>query len=498
MIAASRPARAWPNNPILTAAHRSLTPFDAKFSLIPCLQRCTGRVARLLRMLTVTASCLLAGASLHAADEMVNGTEGLPEITSPQSIRLPADLSQVDFYLVTVDVGDNIWDNFGHTALRVVDRSSNSDLVFNWGLFDASVGNVTFASNFFQGILNYQLGVSPPAWEFGRYEREQRSVWQDHLNLTTAQKATLYRRLAWNLREENIVYSYQYFFDNCTTRVRDYLDEALGGRLAEQSRAQVPRTFRDEVLSHYATVPTIAVSLDILMNERIDRRMTRWESMFLPATLRTELLAFSSDVMSGVQRQPLLDEPQVVMEFTPPAAGPNAYHVLGAALAGAVLFLFLTLKRIPISSFSSRSGFTLRLPALSYRVMGIMALLLCLVGGSYGLIMAAAWRESEHLDLHNNLNLLLFWPTDILGLLFSLRWLISGRVCQLGKTTVTLIKLYLLLHLFAAIGYVFVALAGIASQDVVSLLIFVVPALMGFAVLVWNAGFSAIRRISFS
>ena len=153
MIAANRPTRAWPYNIILTAVHRSLTPFDAKLSLVPCLQRCTGRVARLLRMLTVTASCLLAGTSVQAAEDVVNGAEGpgLPEITNPQSIRLPADLSQVDFYLVTVDVGNNIWDNFGHTALRVVDRSSNSDLVFNWGLFDASVGNVTFASNFFEG-----------------------------------------------------------------------------------------------------------------------------------------------------------------------------------------------------------------------------------------------------------------------------------------------------------------------------------------------------------
>jgi len=447
-------------------------------------------------VLAVAAGCLLACAGLHAAEESQELV--LPEITDPQSIRLPADFSQVDYYLITVDVGDNLWDNFGHTALRVVDRSSDSDLVFNWGLFDASVGNVTFASNFFRGILNYQLGVSPPEWEFGRYEREQRTVWQDRLNLTTAQKATLYRRLAWNLREENIVYPYQYFFDNCTTRVRDYLNEALGGRLAEQSRAQVPRTYRDEVLSHYASLPPIALSLDILMNERIDRRMTRWESMFLPASLRNELLNFSSDVMDGVQRQPLLDESQVIMEFTPPAAGPNAYHVLGGGLAASLLFLFLNLKRIPLSSFSSQPGFTLRMPALSYRLLGTLALVLCLVGGIYGLIMSLAWLESAHLDLHNNLNLLLFWPTDILGLLFCLRWLMSGRACPLNQSLLTPIKLYLLLHLLCAMAYVFVALTGIATQDVVSLLIFVVPALMGLAILVWNAGFSGIRRIRFS
>lgn len=473
-----------------------MTPFDTNFLCGPCLQQGAGRALRFLRLLALAAGCLLAGNAVLAAEDAQSRV--LPEISNPQSIRLPADLSQVDYYLITVDVGNNIWDNFGHTALRVVDRSSNSDLVFNWGLFDASVGNVTFASNFFRGILNYQLGVSPPAWEFGRYEREQRTVWQDHLNLTTAQKATLYRRLAWNLREENIVYSYQYFFDNCTTRVRDYLNEALGGRLEEQSRAQVPRTFRDEVMTHYASVPPIALSLDILMNERIDRRMTRWESMFLPASLRAELLNVSSDVMTGVQRQPLLDEPQVVMEFTPPAASPNAYHVLGGLLAASVLFLFLNLKRIPLSSFSSQPGFTLRLPSLSYRVMGAVALLLCLGGGLYGLIMSVAWRESAHLDLHNNLNLLLFWPTDLLGVVFCLRWLMTGRICMQSKTTVTLIKLYLLLHLLAALVHVFIALTGIATQNVVSLLIFVVPALLVFAILVWNAGFSAIRRIRFS
>lgn len=439
---------------------------------------------------------LTVGAGVQAADE-ARGLV-LPQIANAQSIRLPADFNQVDYYLITVDVGNNVWDNFGHTALRVVDRNSNSDLVFNWGLFDASVGNVTFASNFFRGILNYQLGVSPPAWELGRYEREQRTVWQDRLNLTTAQKATLYRRLAWNLREENIVYSYQYFFDNCTTRVRDYLDEALGGRLQEQNRAPGQRTFRDEVMSHYASLPPIAVSLDILMNERIDRPMTRWEAMFLPATLRNRLLEFPSDVFDGAQRRPLLDDSQVLLEFTPPAPAPQAYPLLGAALGGAVVFLFLCLRRIPLSSLSSQPGFTLRAPALSYRLLGAVALLFLLAGGIFGLIMSVAWRESAHLDLHHNLNLLLFWPTDILGLVYALRWLVFGRICQIGTGTLAFIKVYLLLHLLAALAYVVLALTGIAGQDVVSLLLFVVPAMMGFIIVLWNAGFSAIRRIRFT
>jgi hypothetical protein len=451
------------------------------------------RAARTLGALAVGFCVLSVAPDLQAAEQLA-----LPEISAVDSIRMPANLDLLEFYLITVDTGDQVWDNFGHTALRVIDSGSDSDLVFNWGMFDTSVGNVTFATNFMRGILNYQLGVSPPAWEFGRYEREQRTVWQDRISLTSEQKATLYQRLAWNLREENIVYSYQYFFDNCTTRVRDYLNEALGGRLESQNRALSQRSFRDEVLAHYATVPPVAFSLDVLMNSRIDRRMSQWEELFLPARLRQDLLTLQSDVTRSGQRQPLLDDSLVIMEFDPPAAGINIYHVLGGTLFASLLLLFLNFKRVSISSFSSQPSFTLRAPGFNYRLMGLSVLLLAVVSGLYGLIMSIAWMESGHLDLHHNLNLLIFWPTDILAIPFALRWLLSGRFCTISKGAYNLVVLYLLAHLVSALTYVFVALTGIATQNVVSLLMYLVPALIGFTVLVWGAGFSAVRRIRFS
>ena len=441
---------------------------------------------------------LIVVASIIASVPKVSAQAELPPISAADSMRLPANFELVDFYLITVDVGNQVWDNFGHTALRVVDRNTRSDLVFNWGLFDASVGNVTFASNFLQGILNYQLGVSPPSWEFGRYEREQRTVWQDKINLTNAQKEILYKRLAWNLREENIVYSYQYFFDNCTTRVRDYLNEALGGRLENENRALARDTFRDEVLEHYASIPPVAVSLDILMNGRIDRRMTQYEELFLPAQLRRELLSFPSDVLSNGRRASMLDEPTVILEFSPPEPLPSAYYYVGAGLLIPILLLFLMLRRVPLSSFSSQPGFTLLSPRLSYRLMGLLALLVSLISGIYGVIMSFGWLASAHLDLHHNLNLLVFWPTDIIGVVFALRWLLSGRSYVLSSTLHNAIVFYFILHILAAIGYVFVALTGLAAQNVVSMLIFVVPSLMAFAILVWSAGFSPVRRMRFS
>ena len=160
-----------------------------------------------------------------------NRASALEHIESPDQYSLPADMDGVHFYLITVDVGNKVWDNFGHTALRVIDENTNTDVVFNWGVFRINGGPVSFSYNFFKGIMNYELGTQSPSQEFAMYRSQERSVWQDRINLTNPQKEILYRRLLWNMQPENIIYPYQYFFDNCTTRVRDYLNEALSSTI---------------------------------------------------------------------------------------------------------------------------------------------------------------------------------------------------------------------------------------------------------------------------
>ena len=70
-------------------------------------------------------------------------------INNPEIYSIPADMSGVHFYLITVDVGDAVWDNFGHTALRVFDENSNTDVIFNWGYFDIGGSAVEFSWDFF-------------------------------------------------------------------------------------------------------------------------------------------------------------------------------------------------------------------------------------------------------------------------------------------------------------------------------------------------------------
>ena len=421
----------------------------------------------------------------------------LPPIENIELIRLPADFDRVNFYLITVDVGNALWNNFGHTALRVVDEESNTDLVFNWGLFDTSVGYVTFAVDFLRGIMAYELGVSPPSWELRTYENEQRTVWQERISLSNAQKRTLYKRLAWNLREENISYDYHYFFDNCTTRVRDYLNEALQGEIEAQHQSLVPVTFRDEALAYYASLPPIAVSLDVLLNSSVDRQMTEWERMFLPLQLRDHLMNHPSDSYENGARLNLLDESLILMQYASPPVRLNGYYYLALLLLLPLLYLLFNLRRISISSFSSSPGYTLKVPGVNFRLLGAVGLLIALASGIYGGMMVFGWWFSEHQVMYHNINLLLFWPTDILGLLMAVRWLIFGEAIRISSSRYTLIGFYLLAHMLAALVHVIAGVSGLIDQQVSSLIIFVAPVLPIFTTVVWSAGLHPVRSMRF-
>ena len=280
----------------------------------------TGTCAPRWRTRRVYAAFLSVLAIIAITALPFNRASALEPIESPDQYSLPADMNGVHFYLITVDVGNKVWDNFGHTALRVIDENTNTDVVFNWGVFRINGGPVSFSYNFFKGIMNYELGTQSPSQEFAMYRSQERSVWQDRINLTNPQKEILYRRLLWNMQPENIVYPYQYFFDNCTTRVRDYLNEALSNTIATQTSSyDLPSlTFRDQVKGHYESVALIGFSLDVLMNSNIEEPLSQWDEMFLPLKLRERLYQVESDVAEDGVRNKLLSDPQEVMLFAPP------------------------------------------------------------------------------------------------------------------------------------------------------------------------------------
>jgi hypothetical protein len=333
------------------------------------------------------------------------------------AMPLDRGVERYSFYLLTAGTEKDLYQQWGHTMLRIHDAETNRSFIFNWGVFDFDAPN--FGWNFFKGILIYKLAVQNMNSVLRSYEFEQRSLWEDKITLTSAQKQKFIERININLKPENRPYPYQYFFDNCSTRVRDYLDEAISGTISTQFKdQQTGLTFRDIVRDYVSVTPFFAMSLDILMNSRIDAKVDKYQEMFLPLKLREHFLKLPQVDDEGrvIEGKSLLSDDQTLMTYSGPTKSPVSYYPVFALLFG-----------IPIAV----SGFMyVRRQKYSRLVMVSVGAWL-VFAGLYGLIMSVSWALSAHQDLHHNANLFIFWPTDFfVGLLFfwwALKPQISGR-----------------------------------------------------------------------
>ena len=398
------------------------------------------------------------------------------------------DPSQLTIYLITVDVGDNVWDNFGHSALRIVDDLAGSDTIYNWGVFEVRDGPVAFAYDFFIDELEYRLATQGTRREIDNYRAQRRSVWQDEIQLTAAQKQRLLARLNWNRAPENLYYDYDYFFDNCTTRIRDYLDEALDGAFFASVAAQAGSTFRDQVRRHYASVQPISFSLDVIMNSNLDREMTGWESLFLPLNLRASLASMQvAEPLTG-GLQPLFGDREILLSYETPAAQRDFYGVVFFYVLCLCLYLLLMLKRMRRSYFATHSQIGFRFSGINFRLLGALSATL------YGTLMLGSWFFSGHEDLHHNANLLLFWPTDLIGAMIALRWFFLAQPWSLTHNSKPFMVYYFFAKLCAVILYCGATFGGYFEQDTQQIALFITPCLLVLGLLSWNVGFDEAKR----
>ena len=305
-----------------------------------------------------------------------------------------------EVYLLTAGLGEAIYARYGHTILQV--SAPNKNYYFNWGIFDYR-DPAAFGFVFFKGILTYKLGID--SWRNTRavYKHQNRWIVRNKINLTSEQKQALYKILQTNLRPENITYSYQYFYNNCSTIIRDYLDRVLHGSVrARTESAPISMTFRQYIRDNLNYPPWISFGLEIIMNGRVDIPLYQWEEMFYPIKLQENLRNLTAvDDFGEPTAEPLLGEDEMLLV----GHGYPSSSVQLSLVVPSILLLLL-LVAVLLYKFSSRRW--------TDYVLGILLILGGLVGGVFGTLMLVSWLHSEHLDLHHNLNLLQFWPTDLL------------------------------------------------------------------------------------
>lgn len=246
--------------------------------------------------------------------------------------------SELRVWLVTADAGDAVWERFGHNALRILDASSGRDVAYNWGIFDFQQPG--FVPRFLKGEMLYMMAGFWTGPMVESYTGAGRDVVLQELSLTPAQKVALRDFLEWNSLPENRDYRYDYFRDNCSTRVRDALDRVLGGELARRyAEAPTGRSYRWHIRRLTRMDPFLYTGMDVLLGAPGDRPITVWEEMFLPMTLRDAVREVTVVGDDGTEHPLVVDEVRTGPGTRPadPEAPPRWlpwYLVLGALLGG--------------------------------------------------------------------------------------------------------------------------------------------------------------------
>ena len=354
------------------------------------------------------------------------------------------DGSHLTVYLVTMGPGEQVWERFGHNAIYIHDPDRGTDQAYNYGLFDFHQEN--FLLRFVQGRMWYWMAGFPAERYFQEYVRDNRSVWIQELEMPPAARLGLQRFLEWNERPENRFYHYDYYRDNCSTRVRDALDRFLGGRIRRRTDSlPTGTTYRFHTQRLTANDPLIFTGLLLGLGPGVDRPISAWEEMFLPMALRDHARTVTVPGPDG-EAVPLVRTERTYYESSaaaPPAAPPDWvpwYLAFGVTLGGAAL----ALGRRARDHAGARVGFGV--------LMGGWGL----AAGVAGLVLAGLWVATDHVFAYRNENLFQANPLALL-LAGVAPWWIRRRP---GATPLAL-NAAAVVAAFSVLGFVLQALPGL-------------------------------------
>ncbi|UBM59406.1 DUF4105 domain-containing protein [Marinilongibacter aquaticus] len=187
--------------------------------------------------------------------------------------------------LLTISPGEELWSFAGHTAIRVKDPVNGIDVNFNYGTFDFRKENFYF--KFLRGTLPYEIGAANYRQETPYWLREERFVTEQVLDLSLGQKQKLFDYLIENYKPENREYRYKFFYDNCSTRVRDVISEACGDSLKFSTSLHADSTYRDWIkkYSQISHNDWAEFGMDLLIGVPADETTGWAQAMYIPDNL---------------------------------------------------------------------------------------------------------------------------------------------------------------------------------------------------------------------
>ena len=329
-------------------------------------------------------------------------------------------MDSVEFSLLTCQPHDEVYSLYGHTAIRYHElRPGGLDWAFNYGVFDFKKPH--FVARFVFGLTDYELGAYPYKYFVKEYRRFGSMVTEQVLNLTDEEKMALHDALAINLRPENKIYRYNYFYNNCTTKARDIIESCINGKVEYAGREDYTPSYRDMVHSMTRNNPWSRFGNDLLLGIKADWKTDLRQQEFLPGNL---LYDFDhAQIYSNGSYRPLIKERRIAV--------PAGVQIIesGFSLSPLACAAILLAVGIVIFFFEWRKK----------RVFVLWDVLLMITTGTIGIVLTLM-LFSQHPTVSLNLQIILCNPLPWLFL-----WpVIRGRETRYWKITAILAVLFLI------------------------------------------------------
>jgi len=333
----------------------------------------------------------------------------LPPPAQASIEALPHAGDELRIGLLTIGPGEIYWQRFGHNAIWIADSASQTERLYNFGIFDFFEQG--FLVNFIAGRMTYRLVAGDPEPELALYRSEGRSIEVQWLDLPPAARRALRDALDLNALPHNAAYRYDYFADNCSTRVRDALNRATDGAIESATRHRSRGfTERMHALRLTAAEPWLYLGIDVGLGPSADQPLSFYQEMFIPMRLSAALKDVVIERADG-SMVPLLAQTQRLAEARvpqPPALPPVwlwRFLLLGLGIAVALWWLSLAEPR-----------------HWRRRLLGAGSAALWLASGIGGLALTYLAFFSEHRTAHGNENIALFNPLALLLLPIAWHW----------------------------------------------------------------------------
>jgi len=355
--------------------------------------------------------------------------------------------------LITCSPGEEVYSKFGHTAIRVKDKINNVDVVFNYGIFSFETEH--FYYKFIKGETDYQLGIYDTNFFLPEYAERNSMVWEQVLNLTSAEKKNLVATLLENYEPQNRIYRYNFVFDNCSTRPRDKITSSVDGYIRYHQTSE-PTTFRRWVGDYVGTDTWLKFGIDLIFGIDADAVASQKESQFLPEVLMSDFQEAEIVTLDGKSRK-LVEKSATVLV--------DKKHVETTTS----IFDFL-LKPLAVSLFLLILGVLITLLDIKYKKHNkIFDSIILFITGIAGVIAFYLMVFSTHPLVASNLNIL--WINPLNMIVAFLIWIKPLRkilfVCgilNLGLLAATLITFSLSIQSFNLAAFPIIVLLMLRSS----------------------------------